>query len=265
MTIELNPRERRLYDRVRAALSGLDPGGSFGVRDVLLLMPDLTVLLMRLIRDRRVPLGAKAVALVGVGYVISPIDLLPAVFIGPLGWLDDALVVTAALGHILNEVHPDLVRAYYRNEAVPVDSDRHAALHAAFWSGGSFLYLPKNVKVELPFVSVMWQEMPKLAVFPPTLLVAEEGSSVTLVSELLSMGCEACPDTYHGGVTELFLGAGARVQYINTQDLGRHVYDLRTQAPDFFFIQFYLNLGVICGFSVRRQSNDKLIFPATFF
>ena len=126
--------------------------------------------------------------------------------------------------------HPDLVRAYYRNEAVPVDSDRYAALHAAFWSGGSFLYVPKNVKVELPFVSVMWQEMPKLAVFPPTLLVAEEGSSVTLVSELLSMGCEACPDTYHGGVTELFLGAGARVQYINTQDLGRHVYDLRTQA-----------------------------------
>jgi Fe-S cluster assembly protein SufD len=72
--------------------------------------------------------------------------------------------------------------------------------------------------------------MPQLAVFPPTLLVAEEGSSVTLVSELLSMGCDACPNTYHGGVTELYLGAGAQVKFINAQDLGRQVYDLRTQT-----------------------------------
>ena len=72
--------------------------------------------------------------------------------------------------------------------------------------------------------------MPQLAIFPPTLLIAEAGSSVTLVSELLSMGCEACPDTYHGGVTEIFVGAGAQVRYINVQDLGRQVYDLRSQT-----------------------------------
>jgi Fe-S cluster assembly protein SufD len=84
--------------------------------------------------------------------------------------------------------------------------------------------------LELPFVSVLWQEMPQLAVFPPTLLVAEAGSSVTLVSELLSMGCDACPDTFHGGVTELYVGADAQVRYINVQDFGRQVYDLRTQT-----------------------------------
>jgi Fe-S cluster assembly protein SufD len=44
------------------------------------------------------------------------------------------------------------------------------------------------------------------------------------------MGCDACPDTYHGGVSELFVGPGARVRYVNTQDLGRQVYDLRTQT-----------------------------------
>jgi Fe-S cluster assembly protein SufD len=126
--------------------------------------------------------------------------------------------------------HPDLVQRYFMTEAVPAASGRFTALHSAFWSGGSFLYVPKNVEVELPFVSVLWQEMPQLAVFPHTLLVAEAGSRVTLVSELLSMGCEACPDTYHGGVTELYVGAGARVRYVNAQDLGRHVYDLRTQT-----------------------------------
>lgn len=44
------------------------------------------------------------------------------------------------------------------------------------------------------------------------------------------MGCDACPDTYHGGVTELNVGAGAQVRFINAQDLGRQVYDLRTQT-----------------------------------
>ena len=126
--------------------------------------------------------------------------------------------------------HADLVARFFRADAVPVASDRYSALHAAFWSGGTFLYVPKNVVVELPFVSVLWQEMPQLAVFPPTLLVAEAGSEVTLVSELLSMGCDICPSTYVGGVTELYLGAGARVRFVNAQDLGRQVFDLRTQT-----------------------------------
>jgi Fe-S cluster assembly protein SufD len=126
--------------------------------------------------------------------------------------------------------YPDLVKRSFMGDAVPATTDKYTALHAAFWSGGTFLYVPENVALELPFVSVLWQEMPQLAVFPPTLLVAERGSSVTLVSELLSMGCDACPNTYHGGVTELYVGAGAQVRYINAQDLGRQVYDLRTQT-----------------------------------
>lgn len=128
------------------------------------------------------------------------------------------------------QAYPDLVRKYFMGEAVPAATDKYTALHSAFWSGGTFLYVPRNVVVELPFISVLWQEMPQLAIFPPTLLIAEEGSSVTLVSELLSMGCDACPTTYHGGVSEMHLGAGARVRYVNVQDLGRQVYDLRTQT-----------------------------------
>jgi len=138
-------------------------------------------------------------------------------------------VIWTDLSTAVHEV-PEIVQKYLMNGAVPVSTDKYTALHAAFWSGGALLYVPRGVAVELPFVSVLWQEMPQLATMPHTLLVAEEGSSVTLVSELLSMGCEACPDTYHGGVTELYVGAGARVRYINTQDMGRHVYDLRRQT-----------------------------------
>jgi len=56
VTIELNPRERRLYDRLRERFVERVPGGRSGMRDVLLVLPDLTILLLRLFRDRRVPI-----------------------------------------------------------------------------------------------------------------------------------------------------------------------------------------------------------------
>jgi Fe-S cluster assembly protein SufD len=148
-------------------------------------------------------------------------DLAPELVAQGVVWTD---MLTAV------REHPDLVQQYFMQDAVSVSTDKYTALHAAFWDGGSFLYVPDGVEVELPFVSVLWMEMPALAVFPHTLVVAGARSSLTLVSELLSVGCAACPDTYHGGVTELYVGQGARVRYVNAQDLGRHVYDLRSQT-----------------------------------
>jgi len=113
VTIELNPRERRLYDRLRTQVVKRQPGAASGVRDLLLLLPDLTVCLLRLLRDDRVPLGSKAIAVIGVGYVISPLDLLPGMLFGPIGLVDDLLVVTATLSRILNGVHPDVVRSQW--------------------------------------------------------------------------------------------------------------------------------------------------------
>ena len=71
------------------------------------------MLLYRLARDPRVPVGSKALAIAGVGYVLSPIDLLPEILFGPIGFADDLLVVAAAASRIINNVHPDLVRAHW--------------------------------------------------------------------------------------------------------------------------------------------------------
>ena len=57
--------------------------------------------------------GDKAIGLLGVGYVLSPIDLMPAFLFGPLGALDDIVVLTAALSRVLNHVHPDVVRQHW--------------------------------------------------------------------------------------------------------------------------------------------------------
>ena len=89
------------------------------------MLPDLVVLLGRLARDRRVPASAKVIALIGISYALSPLDLLPDLLLGPLGMVDDLLVVVAALSRILNQVHPDLVRSHWSGQGRP--PDRNAA------------------------------------------------------------------------------------------------------------------------------------------
>ncbi len=130
ITIELNPRERRLYDRLRGRVVRSAPGAPSGWRDVLLLLPDLTVLLLRLLRDERVPSGGKLVALLGVGYALSPIDLLPSLVFGPFGLVDDLLVVTAALSRLINRVHPDVLRAAWPGQGDALEAIKRATAWA---------------------------------------------------------------------------------------------------------------------------------------
>jgi uncharacterized membrane protein YkvA (DUF1232 family) len=113
ITIEINPRATRGYDRLRARLVTPRPGASSGIGDLLLLLPDFTILLVRLLRDDRVGIGAKGIALMGIGYILSPVDLLPEILLGPIGLVDDLLVVGATLSRLVNHVHPDVVRSHW--------------------------------------------------------------------------------------------------------------------------------------------------------
>ena len=116
VTIELNPREQRLYEQLRGSVTSTAPRALSGVIEVLLLLPDLAVLLFRLTRDPRVPVASKAIAALGVAYVLSPIELLPELLLGPIGLIDDLIVVAAALSRLLNHVHPDVVRMHWAGE-----------------------------------------------------------------------------------------------------------------------------------------------------
>ncbi len=114
--VELNARERRAYDRLRALVRRVEPGARADFRDLLLLFPDLLMLLLRLLRDPRVARGDRLLALLVVGYVLSPIDLLPTFIFGPFGLLDDLLLVAAALSRLVNRVHPDVVRSHWSGQ-----------------------------------------------------------------------------------------------------------------------------------------------------
>jgi len=122
VTIELNPKERRIYDWLRSRVVEEGSPRVSGIGDLLLLLPDLTVLLGRLLADGRVPRTSKFIALLGVGYVVSPIDIIPGIIFGPIGLVDDLLIVGATLSRILNDVHPDIVRSHWSGKGDALDA-----------------------------------------------------------------------------------------------------------------------------------------------
>ncbi len=135
LEIDSRAREKRLYDRLRERVVATAPGARSGLRDLILSLPDLVVLLGRLARDPQVPPGSKAIALLGIAYVLSPFDLLPDLLLGPLGLVDDLLVATAALSHILNQVHPDLVRSHWSGQEDALIILQRVAAWAESWIG----------------------------------------------------------------------------------------------------------------------------------
>lgn len=82
--------------------------------------------------------------------------------------------------------HGDLVKQYYMQDAVSADEHRLTSLHAALMNGGVFVYVPKNVQVEVPLQVIFWQEDPEVSMFNHVLVVADENSSVTYVENYLS-------------------------------------------------------------------------------
>jgi Fe-S cluster assembly protein SufD len=123
--------------------------------------------------------------------------------------------------------HADLVRRHFMTTAVPVDFGKYEALHAANWQGGTFLYVPAGVSVELPFRSFALAQEPTAAVFAHSLVVLEEGAEAFFVDGYQSPTQGA--QSLASGVVELILAKAAKLRYVQVQDWGRHVWNLMTE------------------------------------
>jgi Fe-S cluster assembly protein SufD len=108
---------------------------------------------------------------------------------------------------------------------VPEDYDKFAALSAAAFSGGSFLYVPRGVDVEVPIQSYRWLDVAG-SIMPRTLVVVEEGATLTYIDEYASAGGEEL--ALSNGAVELYVGQGANVHYVSLQNWGRNVVHLNT-------------------------------------
>ncbi|MDY7223998.1 Fe-S cluster assembly protein SufD [Halalkalibacterium halodurans] len=106
--------------------------------------------------------------------------------------------------------HGDLVEKYYMKDAVKVDENRLTALHAALVNGGTFIYVPRNVEIEVPLQSVFWFDTEKAGLFNHVIIVAEDNSSITYVENYASFGSE---EAVANIVVEVFAGANAKVSF----------------------------------------------------
>jgi Fe-S cluster assembly protein SufD len=126
--------------------------------------------------------------------------------------------------HTALEEHEDLVRDHLFG-LVPEDYDKFAALSAAAFSGGSFLYVPRGVDVEVPIQSYRWLDVVG-SIMPRTLVVVEESASVTYIDEYASVDGE--DPAFSNGAVELYVGEGANLRYVSLQNWERNVLHFNT-------------------------------------
>jgi Fe-S cluster assembly protein SufB len=122
--------------------------------------------------------------------------------------------------------YPDLVRRYF-GTVVPYLDNKFAALNTAVWSGGSFVYVPAGVKVEIPLQAYFRINARNFGQFERTLIIAEEGSFVHYIE-----GCTApiyATDSLHSAVVEIIAKPGSRVRYTTIQNWSGDVYNLVTK------------------------------------
>ena len=122
--------------------------------------------------------------------------------------------------------HPELVREYFGTLVPPADN-KYAALNSAVWSGGSFIYVPKGVSVDVPLQAYFRINTENMGQFERTLIIADEGSYVHYVE-----GCTAptySTDSLHCAVVEIVVTKNARVRYTTIQNWSNNVYNLVTK------------------------------------
>lgn len=122
--------------------------------------------------------------------------------------------------------YEDIVKEYFM-KLITVNDHKFSALHGAVWSGGSFVYVPKGVKVNMPLQSYFRLNAAEAGQFEHTLIIVEEGADLHFIE-----GCSAPKyqkNALHAGAVELFVKKGARLRYSTIENWSRNMYNLNTK------------------------------------
>ena len=122
--------------------------------------------------------------------------------------------------------HEDLVKEHFM-KVITMHDHKFAALHGAVWSGGSFVYVPKGVKVNMPLQSYFRLNAAEAGQFEHTLIIVEEGADLHFIE-----GCSAPKykkNVLHAGAVELIVKKGARMRYSTIENWSRNMYNLNTK------------------------------------
>lgn len=124
--------------------------------------------------------------------------------------------------------HRELLEPSFLKKAVRPDADRFAAWHAAFWTSGTLLYVPRGVEVELPLHSLIAHSRDGIAEFGHTLVILEDDARATLLEETSSINNDMAG--LHVGCVELIVGKNAGLRYVQLQNWNQRTWHLAHQA-----------------------------------
>ncbi len=123
--------------------------------------------------------------------------------------------------------YPEMVKKYFMTQCVPINDHKFVMLHGAVWSGGTFIYIPKNVKVELPLQAYFRMNAQSGGQFEHTLIIVDEGASVEYIE-----GCSApryTTNSLHAGCVEIFVHRGGSAKYFSIENWSKNTYNLNTK------------------------------------
>jgi Fe-S cluster assembly protein SufD len=154
--------------------------------------------------------------------------------------------------------HADVFRKYFMSTEATLGSAKFAALHKAFVSSGTFLFVPRGLEIELPIEIFHWLRHDNMSVFPHLLLVADELAKVTVIEHFRS--CSRTARGFACGVNDLIAGPGANVTYVCAQEWASNVIALQVNSTvvDHDASAMSLNLHLGAKYS-RFESLSRLI------
>ena len=166
--------------------------------------------------------------------------------------------------------YPDLVKEYFM-KVVPITDHKFVALHAAVWSGGSFVYVPKGVHVDMPLQSYFRLNSPESGQFEHTLIIVDEGASLHFIE-----GCSAPKyNKYnlHAGCVELYVKKNAYLRYSTIENWSKNMFNLNTKKAiveeggtiEWVSGSFGSHISMLYPMSILNGKNSKSEFTGISF
>ncbi len=151
--------------------------------------------------------------------------------------------------------YPDLIKKYFMTRCVTPSLHKFAALHGAVWSGGTFIYIPKNVELDLPLQAYFRMNFEGAGQFEHTLIILDEGAQAHYIE-----GCSAPlynSSSIHVGCVEIFVEKNARMRYSSVENWSKNTYNLNTKRA---IVQEH---GVVEWVSGNLGSGVTMLYPAS--
>lgn len=151
--------------------------------------------------------------------------------------------------------YPELVREHFMTQCVPVTDHKFSMLHAAVWSGGTFIYVPPGIQVSVPMQAYFRMNAERGGQFEHTLIIADRGSEVEYIE-----GCSAprfSTSSLHAGCVEIFVRQGATVRYSSIENWSKNTYNLNTKRA------LVDSSGVIEWLSGNMGSGKTMLYPSS--